>query len=216
MSITYEKLFEILRNEKNHEDLQKLDESFFDDVKAYVEEKMGLLSEKTRLNQFMDGFEQEQTALRTQIYNIRKLVRDIVERRERKIIDMAINKAKTGSNIIDTSSLLPEERLFFEHQIKTITNFRTEVVDAILRQKTAVMASEGPTSDENQPKELNMAPSEPGIESLKKVQILENVPKFVGIDLEIYGPFSNSEEVSLREEIAEMLIKTNKARLVEG
>jgi hypothetical protein len=41
------------------------------------------------------------------------------------------------------------------------------------------------------------------------------VPKFVGVDLEIYGPFDTSDEIELNPEIAEMLVKTNKAKIVE-
>ena len=51
-------------------------------------------------------------------------------------------------------------------------------------------------------------------EDLKRVQVLEEIPKFVGVDLEIYGPFDFEEEVELRSEIAEMLIKANKAKVI--
>ena len=49
---------------------------------------------------------------------------------------------------------------------------------------------------------------------LKKVKVTEAIPKFVGVDLEIYGPFSQHEEIELHPEIAEMLIKTNRAKVI--
>ncbi|MBN2420677.1 DNA replication complex GINS family protein [Candidatus Woesearchaeota archaeon] len=203
MTITYETLFEVLRKEKNQEDLQKLDLDFYKEVQKYVEEKTSKLDEKPRLDQFIEGYEQEMTALRIQLNNIRKIVRDIFDRRERKIIEMAVNKAKTGSNIVDTSALLPEEKEFFDNQIATINSFRRENLNSVLGFQTP-----------NKPKDLNIAPSEQNIE-FKKVQMLESVPKFVGVDLEIYGPFNASEEVELNPEIAEMLIKTSKAKIIE-
>jgi DNA replication initiation complex subunit (GINS family) len=212
MTITYETLFEVLRKEKNHEDLQNLDNAFISEVKKYIEDKSKNLSEKPRLDQFMEGYENEQAALRIQLQNIRKLVKDLFDRRERKIIDMAINKAKTGSNIVDTSALLPEEKAFFDEQIKAIASFRSEVLESMLiGQNRAKRALE----TVQEPKELNMEPSETNDKAFKKVQITESVPKFVGVDLEIYGPFSDQEEVELSPEIAEMLVKTNKARVVE-
>ena len=227
VTITYETLFEVLRKEKNQEDLQKLDESFFEELKKYIDDKTSSLYEKVRLDEFVEGYENEQNAVKIQLQNIRKLVRDIFDRRERKIMDMAINKAKTGSNIIDTSALLPDEKKFFNAQIKLISEFRFDILENVLSsQKTASRALEqarnaqsnygslGPAGSAWEPKELNMAPSEEINKDLKKVQILESVPKFVGVDLEIYGPFSSDEEVDLRPEIAEMLVKTSKARVL--
>lgn len=203
MTITYETLFEVLRKEKNQEDLQKLEATFYEEVQKYVQEKAVRLDEKPRLDQYIEGYEQEMTALRIQLNNIRKIVRDIFDRRERKIIEMAVNKAKTGSNIVDTSALLPEEKTFFDEQINTINSFRGENLNPVLGFQKP-----------NKPKDLNIAPSEANIE-FKKVQMLESVPKFVGVDLEIYGPFNASDEVELNPEIAEMLIKTSKAKIIE-
>ncbi len=211
MTITYETLFEILRREKNHEDLQKLDEQFFAEVQKYVEDKTKIITEKPRLDQFIDGYENEQNAVRIQLQNIRKIIRDIFDRRERKIMEMAVNKAKTGSNIIDTSALLPQESAFFEEQIRIISTFRANALEPVLlSQKRPLEASQSAIKA----KELNIEPSEPINKELKKVQVIEQVPKFVGIDLEIYGPFNANEEIELHPEIADMLLRTNKARLL--
>lgn len=213
MTITYETLFEILRKEKNQEDLQKLDDDFFSELKRYLDDKNKLLAEKPRLDQFLEGYENEQNAVRTQIHNIKKLSKDIFDRRERKIIEMAINKAKTGSTIVDSSCLLPEEREFFNEQIRVISGFRGEVLESTLNSvRPQPRELESP---QEEPKELNMDSGDSIDKDFKKVQVLESVPKFVGVDLEIYGPFNENDEVDLRPEIAEMLVKTSKARIVE-
>lgn len=213
MTITYETLFEVLRRERNQEDLQKLADNFFSELKQYIEEKNKALFEKPRLDQFIEGHENEHDAIRIQLMNIRKLAKDVFERRKRKIIDMAINKAKTSSAIIDTSALLPEEKDFFNEQIKLISVFRNNVLETTLGyQKTAENSLK---STENEAKELNRDSLEQDNEEFKKVQVLEEIPKFVGVDLEIYGPFNSDEEIELRPEIAEMLVKANKAKVVE-
>ncbi len=213
MTITYETLFEVLRREKNQEDLQKLDQNFFSELKAYILEKTSALNEKPRLDKFAEGYENEQNAVRNQLLNIKKIARDVFERRKRKLIDMAINKAKAGINIIDTSALLPEEKTFFEEQIKLISGFRNDVLEATLGNHKSPENS--PDSAENKAKELNRDNEEADNEELKKVHILEEIPKFVGVDLEIYGPFNADDEVELRPEIAEMLVKANKVKVVE-
>ena len=158
----------------------------------------------------MEGYENEQNAIKIQLTNIRKIIRDIFDRRERKIMEMAINKAKTGSNIIDTSALLPQEKDFFNAQIKLISEFRYDVLEPVLTsQKPGSRALE----DKLEQKDLNMAVKEENTE-LKKVKVTEAIPKFVGVDLEIYGPFSQHEEIELHPEIAEMLIKTNRAKVI--
>src|SRR3989344_4279639 len=156
MTISSETLFEILRREKNQDDLQKLDPKFFDELDEYVEEKNNALNEKPRLDQFMEGYENEQNAIKIQLNNIRKITRDIFDRRERKIIEMAINKAKTGSNIIDTSSLLPQEKDFFNAQIKLISEFRYDVLEPVLTSQKPGSRASGRLEQ----KGLNMAVKE--------------------------------------------------------
>lgn len=213
MTITYETLFEILRREKNQDDLQKLNDNFFSELKEYILSKSVALEEKPRLDQFIEGYENEQNAVKAQLQNIRKLARDIFERRKRKIIDIAINKAKTSSNIIDTSSLLPEEISFFNEQTELISRFRSNVLEAALGHKKQAENSAEPAKIEA--KELNTAAEEQNNEELKKVRITEEIPKFVGVDLEIYGPFSSDEDVELKHDIADMLVKANKAKIAD-
>ena len=48
--LTLETLYDILRNEKKREDLQKLEGTFFHDVVAYLGEKQELLKNKQQTN----------------------------------------------------------------------------------------------------------------------------------------------------------------------
>ena len=44
VAITFETIYEILRREKNKEDLQRIDNDFFQDVLNYLKEKQQILT----------------------------------------------------------------------------------------------------------------------------------------------------------------------------
>ena len=48
VSLTYEKLFDLTRKEKGNEELQKLEQSFFEDLISYVNDKRDILSREKR------------------------------------------------------------------------------------------------------------------------------------------------------------------------
>ena len=111
IKITLEILYDILRNEKKREDLQKLEATFFLDVVAYLKEKQALLQSKQQSeDMFAVG---ERDKLQYELRSIRRILKEIYEKREKKIIDIALNRSRTGSDIIDTSALLYEEKEFY-------------------------------------------------------------------------------------------------------
>jgi len=48
------------------------------------------------------------------------------------------------------------------------------------------------------------------------VKFIHSVPKFAGLDLEVYGPFTEEDVVSLPKAIADVLMKKGHARSVEA
>ena len=90
INITYETLFEILKREKETTDLQKLDHKFLNDFVDYLNEKMKLLEKDDNLFSY-----EEKKKLEKQIDNARRLIKEIYERREKKIIDLALMKSRT-------------------------------------------------------------------------------------------------------------------------
>ena len=130
VAVTYETLFELLRNEKKRDELQKLEKSFLDDVSNYLEEKEQMMQgSQSKLNLFSDE-EREKTAM--QLRNIRKILKDLYEKRERKIVVMALNKSRTQANIIDISPLLEREKEFFEELTRVFNKYRKEYREGIL------------------------------------------------------------------------------------
>ena len=122
--ITFETLYEILRAEKTREDLQKLDGTFFRDIAEYLKEKQQLYQETVQKTDIFSSTEKEN--LYVQLQNIKKLIKEVYDRRESKIINLALNRARTNSNAIDTSALLEEEKALFHHLVTTLEIHRSQ------------------------------------------------------------------------------------------
>ena len=122
IKITLETLYDILRNEKKREDLQPLDSSFFKDVVDYVKEKEALFKSKQESSELFAIAERDK--LEYELKNIKRILREIYEKREKKILDIAMNKSRTGSNIIDTSAMLREEKEFYQQLVQRLDDCR--------------------------------------------------------------------------------------------
>ncbi len=126
IKITLENLYDILRNEKKREELQKLEDSFFLDVATYVREKQAYLEQKKDDdNLFASG---ERDKLDYEVRSIKRILKEIYEKREKKIIEIALNRSRTGSDIIDTGSMLREEKEFYKRILKTLDGFRESIL----------------------------------------------------------------------------------------
>ena len=131
VSLTYEKLYELLRREKSREELQQLDPIFFTHTVSYLTEKDHTYHDAlTKTDVFSMN---ERQRLQTELHNIHRLVKELYERREKKILDMALNRSRTSANIIDTTNLLSEERALFDQLVATLDLFRSGVLQNLLQ-----------------------------------------------------------------------------------
>ena len=186
--ITYEVLYDVLRRERIVHELQKLDGNFFNDINKYIKEKKAILEDlKTKASIFA---KKEIEKTEKELMNIKKIATEIYEKRESKIMQLALSSAITNKNQ-DNGNLLPEERLIFENLIKFLKESRSELLTNLLEDKPKVIKSEQ--------------------ESIKTVRILQPIPKFMGDDLNEYGPFEEEYIASLPIKISQLLIKNNKA-----
>ena len=110
INITYETLYEVLKKEKDTADLQKLDPVFFEQFTSYLNEKKELLEKDESLFSL-----EEKKKVEKQIDNAKRIIKEIYERREKKILNIALIKSRTKSNVIDTSSFLENEKNFFNN-----------------------------------------------------------------------------------------------------
>jgi DNA replication initiation complex subunit (GINS family) len=163
--ISFEYLRKILNEEKKSQNLTKIPDDFYETVRMYIEGKKKLVKEK-----------KDEIELR----NIERIVENIFNLRERKIINFAIMAARAG---VQPSNLTSEERQFFQKVFETLKERRI-ILDKI---KSAL---EG--------------------EVKKEVEILvvfkQDFPAFVGIDGQTYGPFKKGDIAKLPEENRKILV----------
>ena len=190
--ITYEVLYDILRREKTRQEIQKLDDNFFDDIKKYIENKSSILKDLKTKSSIFAQKEIEKTE--KELINIKKIVKDIYEKRESKITQFALSSAITNK-MQDISGLLHQEKTIFDGLIKFLKESREGLLRDLL--------------EEDKPKVIKSEQ-----ESIKTVRILQPIPRFVGDDLEEYGPFEEEYIASLPIKVVEFLIKNSKAEKI--
>lgn len=143
-----------------------------------------------------DFFEQ----VRTYLENKSKMIKieadrwalDSVKRRLRTIFQIRERKIlNSAPGFIDSGvtpdNMTPEEQKFFERVIECVKDFHKERDERL---------------DEEE-------------EKLVLVTILEDVPKFVGINLRNYGPFRKGDLTTVPEPNADLLIKKGLAEKTE-
>src|SRR3989338_133455 len=150
INITYETLFELLKREKDTTDLQKLEPNFFNYFVDYLNGKKNMLDKEDTLFSY-----DEKKKVEKQIENAKRIIKEIYERREKKILNIALMKSRTKSNVIDTSALLENEKGFFDEIVKVLNLFRNKVIDNIITGEYASKAAiEHEEKDEkNMPRE---------------------------------------------------------------
>ncbi|MFP4118147.1 MAG: hypothetical protein ACLFTR_04450 [Candidatus Woesearchaeota archaeon] len=202
ISITYEKLFDISRKEKGSEELQKLDKNFYTDLIGYINDKSSIIHSKND-NTVFSKSEKEITS--KQMENIKKLVNDLYMRREQKIVNLAVMKSRTNSGLIDTSAMLEEEKRFFDNLLEVLKDYKQSVVFQVLSGAAPKMPAEVQLKHQEKEKE----------EKKVRIELTDDVPRFIGKEMESYGPFSQGNTADLPEQIANILINKGRAKKIE-
>ncbi|MEM5869958.1 MAG: hypothetical protein QXR09_02200 [Candidatus Aenigmatarchaeota archaeon] len=167
-TITFELIRKIQREEERSPKLSKLPENFYQNVKNYLQQKRKILEKMV------------DKKVSIELKNVERLVEDIFNRRERKIVTQAINSARVGLTI---ENLTDEEREFFEKIKEMIKERREKVLKEVMEKE------------------------EEEKETVSMVVFKEAVPEFVGADLKTYGPFEKGDIAKIPEENARVLIE---------
>lgn len=203
--ITYETLFDLLKREKERPDLQKLEPTFFNDTINYIKDKKKILNAKSE-----SPFAQEEIKkTERQLENIYKIIKELYEKREKKIISLALDKSRTKSNLIDTTAVLKEEKVFFDTLTALLDTYREAILFSILNEKIPFMQAidDKPKVDFKTALELK--------KPTKLVRFTHYVPKFVGPELEEYGPFEEEDIANLPAEIVDVLVNKGKVEEIK-
>ena len=206
ITITYGSLLELLLREKERGELQKLDDSFFRNVVRYLKDKNAIIIAPNE-----DVFsKEEKEKTTTQLANIKRILKELYDRREKKLMLLALEKTREPETLIDESVMLKQEKEMFTAACALYTDYRHGVLTNILNLKTPEIESKPQPSNGKTQEEPKKEPK-----VTKLVRFLHAVPKFVGKELEEYGPFDEEDIASLPFEIADVLIKKQRAEEIK-
>lgn len=167
-TITFELIRKIQKEEANSPKLTKIPENFYESVKNYLQQKRSLAEKlPDRRNS-------------VEIKNVERLVEDIFNRRERKIVTWAVNSARAK---ISVENLTEEEKDFFDKILSLIKSRREKILGEFFGKDKAQK------------------------ESFTLVVFKEAVPEFVGADMKTYGPFEKGDIAKLPPENMKILIE---------
>ena len=203
--ITYEILYDLLRREKSNQELQVIEKNFFEKVIKYLSEKESILQSQQQKSSRFASTEIQKTT--KQLENINKILKELYDRRETKIIQLAIFSSKTKEKP-NLSILLPEESEFFNSIIEVLDKYREDILFNLLNGKapdiTKIVKIEEPKQlkSENKEKENTL------------IRFNENIPKFMGEDLSVYGPFKQEDMEKKKKIIANILVSKGSAKEV--
>ena len=188
--ITHEAIYEILVKEKARQDLQKIDPEFFNQLSKYLEEKELILKSQKEKDSFPEEIKKTEKQLKT----ITQLSNEITERRKRKILDLALLNSRTPTAIKE-KNLLQNEEILYDSILATLKQFS---INNSKEEETKVLKNEDSESN-----------------STTLVRFIHSVPRFVGTDNNIYGPFIKEDIANLPEKTSQILISKKRAEKIQ-
>jgi len=199
--ISYETIRIAHRAEKE-EPMQVLPESFFQSVRVWLATKSA----------------RQDTASLLEAENAKKLIEDLINRRERKIVMAAL---RTVRGAPPPTAMTATETAFFDSMVSQLTSFRANTTDNIIG--PAAVAEGKIAAAIESVAALKAEPLQPQMPAAPKPQnghmflkILSDLPRFVGADMVGYGPLKTGEMITLPTETAKLLLGKGMAETALG
>ncbi len=217
--ITYETFRKFQRYERDNKQLQELPEDFYQSCAEWMKRKEKIYEET------------KDPMIIKEIENVMTIIKDILDRRERKLLLLAMHSVR-GNAV--PQNLLPFEAKHFDIIVEHLREMREGILSQIKgtgEEKSGEEKKEEPKEEkvvEKEPKEETKKeedaaeelkkdeklPKIKQLEGFKLVRILEEIPQFLGTDGRSYGPFKPEDLVTLEEKVADLIINKNKAEPV--
>jgi len=186
--IDYKTLRRIQEMEKISPSLTKIETNFYSSISEYLENLNDRLEKESSI--------QKQMLLKDEIKNTNKIITNIYEKREKKIVLATISKARGGNP--NLGNLVDLEKDMFESILKLMIQSRKQVLYKELKRNIRVEKHvESKKKDEKKEIEENSKPI---------VRVVKDMPKFIGTDTKEYDLRKN-DIVSLPDDMKDMLCK---------
>ena len=192
----FETLFEVLMREKNREELQRLESGFFDDALRFILKEEDLVKPSNHV-----GYQR--------VRNLRGMLRELYSRREQKIIRLATMAARGSSGQVDRAAMLTHEKELYTELSQVLANTRRRRLEG---RPAAAKRDEPGDIDTGEPQPAPDAPAEPDAAQHVEVIFTAAVGRFMGEELEPYGPFEAGDTAALPASIARILLEKGQAK----
>lgn len=203
----YKSLRKIQQAEKQSTIITKIPNTFYEDVQLFRNDLQNKLKNETK--------QKRQMLLADEIQNIEKIITNIYEQREKKIIMAAMTRIRGGSPAV--KYLLDPELQLFDSLQRLLHLTR---ISLLSEEKEMIDTSEEVT--ENHPEELKethhdeeKTEEQPSIEhDHTLLRVVKDMPTFVGTDAKQYT-IKEGDILSVPKQMGDMLIKRHVAERIE-
>ena len=152
--------------------MQKLDHDLFNKTVKYLDEKKAILDSQEKKDSVFAS--QSVASTKRQLENTKMILKELYERREAKIIQIALFNSRTGERMADVDALLEEEIKMYNGMVGMFNLYRNGILNNILHSRLPKIEETNSFKNVEEKKEKQN----------KFVRFLESVPKFVGDDFE--------------------------------
>ena len=183
--LTFQDVYELLRKEKYSEQLQPLTNLFLKEFSEYTKEKKEIFSKESSM--FSDTIAQT----KKQYENALSIFKELMLRRRKKILNLAFIASETGVSKKDFENMLDSEKSLFEEVVKQLEEVHKKTMDSV-----------------------NGVGEEKRMENML-VKFKTDVENFLDISGLELGPFNKGDIANISKQIAQILIKDNKAAAID-
>lgn len=181
--ITYQDIYDLVRKEKYSEELQSLPKSFFKEVAVYINDKKEIVSKEH------DMFSEAIIKTKKQLDNTVEMIKELVLRRKKKILNLAFIASETGISKKDFDNMLPYEKELFQTVTQQLEKIGKDITNGL---------------NGTEEKEFKN----------KLIKFKIDIKSFLDTNGNVLGPFKEGEIANLPVEIAQILIQDSKAEAI--
>jgi len=141
----------------------------------------------------------------------------IIGLRQEKIVKQAKFAVKSDKGGSSDLKLLPREKELFLEMKNIFQDFDQNVEKMVKGEESIETPDIDLEEEEDEQTESEPEDEQKEVEEgYKMVEIISDVPEFMGTDLESYGPFEEGEEVKIPEDNAEILVNRGNAEEIQN
>ncbi|MEM0359935.1 MAG: hypothetical protein QXK06_01180 [Candidatus Diapherotrites archaeon] len=173
----YDEIRRVFRLEKNSSQLCAVEADFWQSLKEFM---------KKEREKYVEELKNGHISKAKDFANMEQIVLELLAIREKKVLNKALIASRTKEFSLDGMS--KSEKELFKGLLAVLEKFREDSSELV-----------GERDSERRTEEKD----------LKKLslQILSDIPSFIGADMKEYGPFFKGQEVELPGKTAELLVE---------